>query len=64
VRPHVGHNTSFRRSAIDRRTTWYPGYAPRQGIRKRIREAFGWIKALAGTRRRKPRALARVVVFY
>ena len=48
VRPHVAQNTSGRRSAIDRRTTRHPGYAASQRIRKRIEEAFGWIKTVAG----------------
>src|SRR5512133_3850503 len=53
-------NKSGRRSAIDRRTTRHPGYASSQRIRKRIEEAFGWIKSVAGMRRTKLRGLARV----
>ena len=49
-----------RRSAIDRRTTRHPGYAKSQRIRKRIEEAFGWIKTVAGMRRTKLRGLAKV----
>lgn len=60
VRPHVAQNTSRRRSAIDRRTTRHPGYAASQRVRKRIEEAFGWIKAIAGLRQTKLRGLARV----
>ena len=60
VRPHVAQNTSGRRSAIDRRTTRHWGYAASQRIRKRIEEAFGWIKAVAGLRRTKLRGLAKV----
>jgi hypothetical protein len=30
------------------RTTRHSGYAVSQRIRKRIEEAFGWIKAVAG----------------
>jgi transposase len=60
VRPHVARNTSGRRSAIDRRTTRHPGYAKSQRIRKRIEEAFGWIKTVAGMRRTKLRGLAKV----
>ena len=60
VRPHVAQNKSGRRSAIDRRTTRHPGYASSQRIRKRIEEAFGWIKSVAGMRRTKLRGLARV----
>ena len=46
VRPHVAQNISGRRSAIDRRTTRHQGYAASQRIRKRIEEAFGWIKGV------------------
>ena len=60
VRPHVARNTNGRRSAIDRRTTRHPGYAKSQRIRKRIEEAFGWIKTVAGMRRTKLRGLAKV----
>ena len=47
VTPHVAQNTT-RRSASDRRTTRHPGYAASQRVRKRIEEAFGWIKTIAG----------------
>lgn len=48
VTPHVTQNTKGRRSAIDGRTTRHGGYAVSQRIRKRIEEAFGWIKTVAG----------------
>ena len=48
VTPHVAQNTSRRRSAIDGRTTRHAGYRVSQRIRKRIEEAFGWIKTVAG----------------
>jgi Transposase domain (DUF772)/Transposase DDE domain len=60
VRPHVARNTSRRRSAIDRRTTRHPGYAASQRIRKRIEEAFGWIKMVAGLRQTKLRGRPKV----
>src|ERR687897_532565 len=60
VRPHIAQNSSGRRSAIDRRTTRHPGYATSQLIRKRIEEAFGWIKTVAGLRKTRFRGLARV----
>jgi len=60
VRPHVAQNMSGRRSAIDRRTTRHPGYANSQRIRKRIEEAFGWIKGVGGLRQIKLRGLAKV----
>ena len=60
VRPHVAQNTSGRRSAIDRRTTRHPGYAASQRCRKRIEEAFGWIKMVAGLRQTKLRGQPKV----
>ena len=49
VRPHVARKR--RHSAIDGRTTRHAGYATSQRIRKRIEEAFGWIKTIAGLRK-------------
>jgi len=60
VRPHVAQNRSGRRSAIDGRTTRHPGYAASQRIRKRIEEAFGWMKTIGGLRKTKLRGLPRV----
>jgi transposase len=60
VRPHVAQNTNRRRSAIDGRTTRHPGYAASIRIRKRIEEAFGWIKTVAGLRKTKLRGLDKV----
>ena len=60
VTPHVAQNTSSRRSAIDGRTTRHPGYAVSQRIRKRIEEAFGWIKEIALQRRARHRGRERV----
>ena len=62
VRPHVARNTTrrFGRSAIDARTTRHPGYAASQRIRKRIEEAFGWMKTVGGMRRPMLRGTDRV----
>lgn len=60
MRPHVAQNTSGRRSAIDKRTTRHPGYGKTQRVRKRIEEAFRWIKTVAGLRKTKLRELAKV----
>jgi transposase len=66
VTPHVACNDHLtktgkrRRSAIDARTTHRPGYAVSQIIRKRIEEAFGWIKTVAGLRKTRHRGIARV----
>jgi hypothetical protein len=58
--PHVAQNTSNRRSAIDGRTTRHPGYELSQRARKRIEEAFAWIKEVALLRRARHRGTARV----
>ena len=60
IRPHVAQNSTRRRSAIDRRTTRHPGYAASQRARKRIEEAFGWMKSIAGLCQMKLRGLAKV----
>jgi len=60
VTPHVAQNDTYRRSAIDDRTTRHPGYAVSQVIRKRIEEPFGWMKTIAGLRQTKHRGTARV----
>ena len=55
VRPHVAQK--HRHSAIDGRTTRHAGYGVSQRVRKRIEEAFGWIKTIA--RLRKTRFIGR-----
>jgi transposase len=60
VTPHVAQNTSRRRSAIDGRTTRHGGYAVSQRIRKRIEEAFGWIKTVALLEKTRFRGIGRV----
>jgi IS5 family transposase len=60
VTPHLAQNTSGRRSAIDGRTTRHPGYAVSQRIRKRIEEAFGWAKTVAGLRKARHRGLPKI----
>ena len=58
VRPHVAQR--LRGSAIDRRTTRHPGYKASQRVRKRIEEAFGWMKTVGGMRRPMRRGAERV----
>jgi hypothetical protein len=60
VTPHVARHTSGRRSAIDGRTTRHGGYAVSQRIRKRMEEAFGWIKSVAGQDKTRFRGRDRV----
>jgi IS5 family transposase len=60
VTPHVAQNLSGRSSAIDERTTRHAGYLVSQVIRKRIEEAFGWIKTVAGQEKTRFRGIGRV----
>jgi hypothetical protein len=60
VTPHVAQNINGRRSAIDGRTTRHFGYRVSLRIRKRIEEAFGWIKTVAGQDKTKFRGRDRV----
>lgn len=67
VTPHVAQNLSSRRSAIPGskspgtgRTTRHPGYEVSLRIRKRIEEAFGWAKTVAGLRKLRHRGLPKV----
>lgn len=46
--------------AIYRRTTRHAGYAASLHARKRIEEAFGWIKTVGGLGRTKLRGLQKV----
>jgi transposase len=50
VTPHVAQNINRQQhsSAIDGRTVRRAGYALSQRVRKRVEEAFGWIKTVAG----------------
>jgi transposase len=59
VTPHVAQNTSGRRSAIGGRTTRHGGYLASQRIRKRIEEAFGWIKTIAGQEKTRFKGVGR-----
>jgi transposase len=59
--PHVAQCiTAHRGSKIDGRTTRHPGYAVSLRIRKRIEEAFGWIKTTGSLRKTRHRGTVRV----
>ena len=58
--PHVTQNDKTRRSAIDGRTTRHPGYQVSLLVRKRIEEAFGWMKTIGGQRKTRYRGTPRV----
>ena len=49
-----------RKTAIDGRTTRHVGYEISQRCRKRIEEAFGWIKVQAGFAKVKVRTRPKV----
>jgi transposase len=57
--PHVAQNLAGRSSRIDRRTVRHPGYLASQRARKRIEEAFAWIKTIAGQAKTNFRGTAR-----
>jgi IS5 family transposase len=62
VTPHVAQNE--RRpggSALDLRTTNWPGYAVSQRARKRVEEIFGWIKTVGNFRRTRYRGVERTM---
>jgi transposase len=58
VTPHIAARRKG--SAIDGRTTRYPGYAVSQKKRKQIEEAFGWGKTVGPIRKTMLRGLERV----
>jgi transposase len=65
VTPHIAINGRIsrhgiaRKTAVDRRTTRYPGYAISQRIRKRIEEIFGWVKSTGGLYQLKVRGIEK-----
>lgn len=58
--PHVAQNTTNRSSAINGRTTRHEGYKISLRIRKRIEEAFGWIKTIGNFRKARHRGVEKV----
>ncbi len=58
VTPHVAQKS--RHSAIDARTTRHKGYALSIKHRKRIEEAFGWVKTIGGMAQTVYRGVERV----
>ena len=58
--PHVAQNNTNRSSAIDGRTTRHEGYKISLRIRKRIEEAFGWIKVVGNLRKTRHRGVEKV----
>lgn len=59
VTPHVAQNDTNRSSAIDRRTTRYPGYAISQRKRKLVEKIFGWLKTIGLMRKTRHKGIHR-----
>lgn len=57
VTPHVAQKVKG--SALDGRTTRWPGYAVSQRIRKRVEEIFGWTKTVGASRKLRFIGLAK-----
>jgi transposase len=62
--PHVAQNNTYRRSAIDGRTTRHRGYCISMTNRKRIEEPFGWMKTIGGLRKTRHRGRDLVDWFF
>src|ERR1700681_4420727 len=62
--PHVAQNITYRRSAIDARTTRHHGYRISMVKRKQIEEPFGWIKTVGGLRKTRHRGRDLVEWFF
>jgi transposase len=60
ITPHVAQNNTRRSSAIDERTTRHAGYAISQRKRKRVEQAFGWMKMIGLLRKVKLRGIEKV----
>jgi Transposase DDE domain len=58
--PHVAQNTAGRAARIDRRTVRHAGYLASQRARKRIEEAFAWVKTIALQAKTRFRGTERV----
>jgi transposase len=60
ITPHVAQNTTYRQSAIDRRTTRHAGYQISQRCRKKVEQPFGWMKTVGLLRKLRHRGGRRV----
>lgn len=58
--PHVNQNQTYRRSAIDGRTTRHNGYRISLSKRWLVEKPFGWMKSVGWIRKVKLRGLAKV----
>lgn len=63
ITPHVAQHTVRRTSAVDGRTTRWPGYAVSQIKRRLIEQTLGWIKTVGGLRRSRYRGIAKTQLY-
>jgi transposase len=59
IKPHIAMRDDRVTPGLDGRTTRHIGYGISQRIRKRIEEAFGWMKTVGGLRKSRFRGVAR-----
>jgi hypothetical protein len=62
VTPHVA--AKDKHSAVDGRIRWHEGYKTSLRVRKRIEEAFGWIKTVGGLAKTKLIGHARLALCF
>ena len=60
IRPHVAKIEGRRIEGLDGRTLGSAAYQVSQRIRKRVEEGFGWLHAIAGTKKMKVRGRQKV----
>lgn len=62
ITPHVAQHINKRWSAVDGRTTRWPGYAISLIKRRLIEQGFGWAKSVGGLRRTRLRGIRKTQV--
>ena len=63
ITPHVAQNNTRRRSAIDGRTTRWPGYALSLVKRRITEQGIGWFKTVATLRKSRYRGVQRTGLY-
>jgi transposase len=59
ITPHIARRIKY--SALDGRSTRHTAYAISQKVRKRVEQAFGWMKSIGNLRQTKMRGIRRVM---
>ena len=63
ITPHLAQHTVRRSSAVDGRTTRWPGYSVSQIKRRLIEQTLGWVKTVAGLRRTRYRGISKTQLY-